>query len=337
MKIMFNSSLLNDFIKKSKFVKSEGIQIRSVDGKIQLVNCDLESQVMTNVMGDVYEDGSLLIPKEVYPLIKDNQPIIITDDYVEVGSRKIKCDLKDEDYPIIEGDFIFKVFDLSDKELKTLLEVEHAISHDITKPILNGIRIEKNKFIAIDGYRMCERIGDFRTEIQVVISNYKMLKGLRGQIKATCNNRYINYQVGDYNYSNRLLEGEFIEIDKLKPRDNNTLIQIDKNELEEILKSMEKVSNKTKNSLVKLSIRNNTLHIKASNKSVSVEDSMKCDSKGDNLDIAFNCKYLLEAVKDMHKIISMKFTTNVNPAILESPGKYEMILPVRVSSDIERR
>lgn len=334
MKIMFNSSLLNDFIKKSKFVKSEGIQVRSVDGKIKLINCDLESQVSVELSGEVYEQGHVIIPKEIFPLIKNNKPMTIEDNHISVGSRDIEFALNLEDYPTIENDFIFKVFDLSDKEIKQLLEVEHAVSKDKTKPLLTCIRIQNNKFIAIDGYRMCERIGNFKSDIPISISNYKMLKGLKGQVKATCSDKYINYQVENYNFSNRLIDGEFIEVDKLKPRDYRTIIKVDKNELEEILKGMEKVSNESKNSLVMLGIRDNVLHLKSSNKSVSVEDSMKCETTGDNLDIGFNCRYLLEAIKDMHTTINMKFTTNVNPVILESPGKYELILPVRVASKV---
>lgn len=337
MKIMFNSSLLNDFIKKSKFVKSEGIQIRSADGKIQLVNCDLESQVTTNIMGDVCEAGNIIIPKDIFPLIKDNEPMIVITNKITVGSRSIEFASNNDYYPTIEDDFKYNVFDLSNKEIKTLLEVEHAISKDHTKPLLTGIRIQNNKFITIDGYRMCERTGDFKSDVPVSISNHKMLKALRGQIKATCSNRYINYQVGNYNYSNRLLEGEFIEIDKLKPRDHNTLIQVNKDELEEILKSMEKASTSVRNKLVQLGIRDNVLHIKTSNEKVVLADSMQCKTTGDNLDIAFNSTYLLEAVKDMHTTINMKFTTNVNPVVIESPGKYELILPVREASDIERR
>lgn len=335
MKAMFNSSLLNDFIKKSNMIKSEGIQIRGANGQIKLINCDLENQVLVELSGDVFEEGNLTIPKDIFSLIKDNQPMTITNDYIEIGSRKINYDFKDEYYPVIEDVYEYNVFDLNDNEIKTLLEVEHAISTDKTKPILNAIRIQDNKFIAIDGYRMCERIGNFNSDVPITISNYKMLKSLRGQIKATCSDKHINYQVGDYNFSNRRIEGDFIEVDKLKPREHKTVITVNKNELEEILKSMSKVTDKVRNSLVKLSIRDNILHIKASNDSVLVEDSIKCDTIGEHLDITFKCRYLLEAIKNMHSSINMKFTNQVNPVIIESPGKYELILPVRIAKGVK--
>lgn len=31
----------------------------------------------------------------------------------------------------------------------------------------------------------------------------------------------------------------------------------------------------------------------------------------------------------------MKFTNQVNPVIIESPGKYELILPVRIAKEVK--
>ncbi|WP_195251825.1 DNA polymerase III subunit beta [Romboutsia sp. 1001713B170207_170306_H8] len=338
MKIEINSSLFNDFVKKSKDIKTDSILIDATD-VVELVKCDLENQIATEVIAQVIEPGSIILPKEVFPLIKNDELMTITDMGITVGTRTIETEiLNGRDYPKIEDNFKYNVFDLSDKELKHLLQVEHAISQDKTKPILNGIRIEKNKFITIDGYRLCERVGNFETELPITISNYKMLKGLKGQIKATCSDRYIKYQVNNYNYCNRLIEGDFIQVDKLKPKEHNTVVEVDKKEFEDILKAMEKVSAKVKNSLVKLSIRDNLIHLSAEvkedekkkMKAIKLEDSIKCITSGEYLDIAFNSRYLLEAIKDMNNI-KMSFTNNVNPVIIEDVNKYELVLPVRIA------
>ena len=341
MKIELNSSLFNDFVKKSKDIKSEGILIDASD-VIELVKCDLENQITTEINSEILEPGSVILPKEVFPLIKDKELMTITDMGITVGTRTIETEiLNGRDYPKIEDNFKYDVFDLSDKELKHLLQVEHATSQDKTKPILNGIRIERNKFIAIDGYRLCERVGRFESDIPITISNYKMLKGLRGQIKATCSDRYVKYQVNDYNYYNRLIEGDFIQVDKLKPREYNTIVEVNKKEFEDILKAMLNVSSKVKNQLVMFSVRDNVIHISAKaetdekkkTKAINLEDSIKCITSGEYLDIGFNCKYLLDAIKDMNNI-KMSFTTNVNPVIIEDVNKYELVLPVRIAKTI---
>lgn len=340
MKVLFNSALLNDFIKKSKNIKSNGIQIRSVNGEINLINCDLVNQVSTTILGDIYEEGTIVIPNSIFPLIKNDEFMTITNEGIEIGSRVITVELKDERYVTFEDDFKYNVFDLSDKEIKYLLEVKHAVSKDKTKPILNGVRIEKNKFIAIDGYRMCERTGNFQSDIPISISDYKLLKSLKGQVKATCSDKYIKYQVGNHNFYNRLIEGDFIEVDKLKPREFNTRITVNRDEILEVLTSIENLSSKVKNQLVKFNIRENILHIQATNNKkddnkvkvdIKFKDSVNCLTEGDILDIAFNCKYMIDALKKMDKEVTMSFTTNVNPVIIECPNKYELILPVRVA------
>lgn len=343
MKVIFNSALFNDFIKKSKSIKSKGIQIRCTNEDIHLINCDLVNQVSTTISGEIYEEGTVVIPSVIFPLIKNNEFMTITNEGVEIGSRIVSVDLKDEYYVNFEDDFKYNVFDLSDKEIKYLLEVEHAVSKDLTKPVLNGIRIEKNKFIGIDGFRMCERVGNFKSDIPITISNYKLLKSLKGQAKATCSDKYIKYQVDNYNYCDRLIQGDFIQVDKLKPREFNTRITVNKDEILDILSSVENLSSKVKNQLVKFNIRENVINIQAANDKkeddkvkvdIKFKDSINCVTEGDNIDIAFNCKYMIDAIKNMDKEVTMSFTTNVNPVIIESPGKYELILPVRIATQI---
>ncbi|WP_195238604.1 DNA polymerase III subunit beta [Romboutsia sp. 1001285H_161024_C4] len=336
MKVAINSSLFNDFVKQSKIVSDtfEGILIDATNENVELVKCDLDNQITTKMQADIEEPGSVILPKEVFPLVKDNSLMTILDDRLIIGSRVIKLDLKSgKNYPTINGDFEHEIFEMSHKELKQLLQVEHAISKDATKPILNGIRIDKDRFIAIDGYKLAERTGNFKSDIPITISNYKMLKALKGNIKATASTKYIKYQVGEYNFYNRLIEGDFIEVDYLKPKEYNTKFKINKKDILEILKSMEKISATHKNQLVMFTITNNVIHISAKDDKISLEDSVICETEEhlEDVSMGFNCKYLIDSIKNMDDVFSVELTTNVNPIILKSPGKYDLILPVRVA------
>lgn len=332
MEVEISSTQLNQFINKSKIIKANSILIDATD-VLEVIKCDLNNQVSATINANINEPGSLEIPSDVFSLIKDDELMTITNESVKIGSRNITVNLKNgENYPRIDGDFDVEIFELNDKEVKHLLEVEHAISNDETKPILCGVRIENNRFIAIDGYRLSERIGKFKSNASISICNYKMLKSLKGSIKATSNYKYIKYQVDDYKYYDKLLSGVFIDSDKLKPHEFNSSIEVRRSELLEILNSMLKVASKKKNQLVILSIRENTLNISTSNDKLKIDDTVTCQLVGDVLDIGFNCKYLIDSIKKMDEVFKMKFTTNVNPVVIESKDKYEMILPVRVVS-----
>lgn len=337
MKATISSNELIRFEKEAKQIKADSIVIDATDANtVELVKCDseLNNQVQATINASFVEKGSVILPKEVFPLLKKDLSVTITDSKITVGSRVININLQppgEDGYPKITGEFNNKVFELDDKEVKQLLEVEHAICCDKTKPILNGIRIDNNRFIAIDAHVFSERVGNFNSEIQVTISNYKLLKSLKGDIKATCNDKYIKYQVGDYKYYDKLIEGEFVRVDALKPREHNIEITVDKDEFLEVLKSIEKTCSKQKNRLVTLEIYKHFIEISTKSKNMNIKDLVKGKSiKYDRLKIGVNCSYLINAIKDMDDKFTMSFTTNVNPIIIKSPGKYELVLPVKI-------
>lgn len=348
MKATISSNELIRFEKESKVVKADAIVIHATE-VVELVKCDdeLNNQVKATIHADVFEGGSLVLPKEVFPLLKKDHPVTISDSQIIIGSRVININLQPgEGYPRIDGEFNNKVFELPDSELKQLLEVEHCISSDLTKPILTGIRIEGDKFITIDGFKMAVRKGNFKSAKSMSISNHKILKALKGNIKATCNEKHINYQVGNYNYTNSLLEGDFIQWQKLVSKDHHLILKVNKNELLEVLKSMNEVlkkptivvdedgkKSKRYDNKVILDIYENQIEISAKNIDMEIKDIVNCQAiEFNRLKIAFNCSYLIDCIKTLDDEIELSFTTNVNPVVIKSGDKFELLLPIRISS-----
>jgi DNA polymerase-3 subunit beta len=275
--------------------------------------------------------------------LKDGEEITITDKTIKTQNSTITLHQPEQnEYKklAIDSDFTYNVFELSDKELKHLLQVKYAVSKDITKPILCGIRIENNRFLAIDGYRFSERIGNFKTEKNITISNIALLQSLKGNIKATCNDEIIKYQVDNYTYYDKLIEGDFVNVDKLKPKEYNTMIQIeDKSDKKELLSAIKYISEfyNTNYFLVVCDIKDNAINMIAKkempNKEIlTYNHSIKCKTFGEPLLIGFNAKYLHESIKNMDDDFTLKFTTNVNPVVIESTNKYELLLPIRMKN-----
>lgn len=350
MKATFSSNDLIRFEKESKIVKADAIVIDATE-VVELVKCDeeLNNQVKATIHADVFEGGSVILPKEVFPLLKKDHPVTISDSQIIIGSRVINLNLQPgEGYPKITGEFNNNIFELTDKEVKQLLEVEHCIGEDLSKPILTGIRVQDDKFVAIDKFKMSVRKGNFKSVKSISISNYKMLKALKGNIKATCNDKHINYQVGTYNYTNSLLEGDFIKWENLIRNEHSTIVNVKKEELLEVLKSINVILKKPMivkdengknikkfNNTVILDIYENQIEVSAKNMDMEIKDIVNCEaSKFDRLKIAFNCSYLIDCIKTLGDTIKLNFTTNVNPLVIESDDKYELVLPVRIGGGI---
>lgn len=334
MKITMSSNVMVDFIKNSKVIKDDlGILIKTIDNNsIEIIKSDAKDQVKFTCIADVEEQGSIVIPSNIFNLIKKDKQMVINKNGIKLGNRSIELELTNNSYPDLKDNFEYNVFDLNDKQVKELLEVEHCLSKDITKPVLCGIYIKDNNFVAIDGYRMSVRKGNFTTEKPVIISNIKMLKGLKGNIKAIAGNKYIKYQINGYEYWNELIKGDFIDFEKLIPADDNynTKMSIDKKTIEESLKDVASINKKDVNRFVILNIRENECTVKSSLCEIKMTDKLDCITDGDKLDINFNVKFLLDAIKDL-KNIKANFINCVNPMTFIDDNKLELILPVRIS------
>lgn len=332
MVVTFNSDLLLNFIKQSKVIKDDlGILIRAKGDEIEFIKTDVSSQISYSFTGDVEKEGSVILPKELYSLIKPKTLMQITDKAIHLRKRDIEVDLKPGDiYPVFSDDFKYPVFALSDKDLKQLLEVEHAVSKDITRPVLTGIHIKDSRFIAMDAYRISTRTGNFKTEKAVTIGNIKLLKSLKGFIKATAGERHIKYTANGYDYIDNLIDGAYIDVDKMVPDEFYCTMVVDKDVLENTLKDIYVVAKNTQNCLIKLNVKDNKCTVKTHTHTVKIKDEIECKTSGEEIDIYFNCKYLLDAIKDLENV-QIKFNMPINPAVLTDGDKFELVLPVRVS------
>lgn len=333
MIVTFNSDVLLSFIKQAKVIKDGfGILIRTInDTELEFIKSDFESQITKSFSCDIQEEGSIVLPKELFPLIKPKTIMTLTHKSINVGKRVIEVDLKDDEaYPIHKDSFEYNVFNLSDKEIKKLLEVEHARSKDKCKPTLQGIHISGSLFIALDGFRLSTRTGNFETEKAFTIKNTKLLKGLRGQVKATVGKNHIKYTINnDLDYIDTLIEGYYLNVNPLIPKDFNCEMLINKGLLESTLKDINNINKNVKDTLVTFNVKNNKCIIKSSSDTVKVTEELDCETTGKEIDIAFNCKYILDAIKDLDNV-KMRFTTPVDPAlIVDKNNQLELILPVR--------
>lgn len=333
MNLKMSGTLFTDFIKKSKIIKGDEILIEGLNNKVKLTKSYGNDEINLTYPAEVIEEGRITLTADIYSLIKGKEPISINGDYIKQGNRKIniKNNIKVE-YLGIKDDFKYPVFELSDKELKTLLEVKHASSKDETTPKLVGITIKDNYFFAIDGYRLSVRYGNFNTLKEYTVANIKMLESLKGEkITAIAGEKYIKFKTGIYEYITSYMGGEGIDIFKLFPNEYNTSMEINKKSLEESLKCMNEVSKKLKNKLIYFKITDNNCKVISIRKESKVEDSFECKTTGDKLIFGVNCQYMLDAIKDLNNL-TFECTTNVNPIIIKDRNKLELVLPVRVSS-----
>lgn len=368
MKIICSQKLLSNKVttvqkgvsSKTTIPLLKGILIETLDDKIKLVGNDLELGIETYINGEIIKEGSIVIDSRLFGDIIRKLP----DSFVEIetdleNNIYIKCETSEfkikghssDEYPKLPDLDESRCYELPEDLFKNMVkQTVFAISQDETKPILMGelLEIENDdiSLVAIDGYRLAIRSG----EIENFIGNNKVIipgKTLNeinrilsseeeGNLKIAFTDKHGLFIIKDTKIITRLLEGEFINYKQLMPREYNLRVKV---KTKKLLNSIERASllaKEGKNNLVRFSIRDDNMIITSNSDIGNVHEEIPITLEGEDLDIAFNSRYFIEALKIIDsEEIYLEFTTNVSPCILKPVDgvKYiYLLLPVRVSS-----
>ena len=153
--------------------------------------------------------------------------------------------------------------------------------------------------------------------------------------------KHIVFLIGELTFFSRLVDGEYIDYNRIISTTHRIKVNIDKKEL---ISALERASLVTEERIagsvrshVKLDVAADLLKISAVSSAGSTYDEVNVDHEGDDLLIAFNNRYLIDSVRACgaeRLILSMSSplaSMNIAPAE-EEEGKEEifMLLPVRM-------
>lgn len=338
MIIRFEASLLHELLKISN---ADGILINSSGKMISIYKKknDKDIRIERFFKPIVEEEGYTIISKEIINLLPKNEEVILTNNTIECGKRNIEftpfeCKLRTID--IINN----KVAELDKNIMDFLLEVDYAIAKDETRPILCGIHFKNNEVCALEGSRLSLRKSNklyIDSEFTIPMEFIKKFKKIKykGNVVISCNNNYIKFQCGDYIIIGKLLEGKYINYNQLISTEYKTKVKLNKEEIIKILDCFKSYNKDME--LIKLNIKENNINIIAdfydnNGKKVTIIDNINCNTKGEELEIGFNYKYLKEALIDKENVV-LEFFNEVSPVIIKEEinigEKLELVLPIR--------
>lgn len=302
-------------------------------------NCDIQLNI--SVDADTEEVGNTILLKSTSKLLKNikkNSEMVIDDNIIKLESKEIKFAEIEDEYPDIKYELQEKNFEVTQKELLRMISCSYCMTTDNCRPILQGVNINNNKFCALDGYRVSVRESEeFTSDLNVTIPSeaVKLLEKLldnksEGIVEIYSEKNFIRFKFDNVDLIIKLLEGEYIKYESLIPSEHDMLTTI---EVEDVgLKDKLTLVNKSiENKIVKLHIGNDKVGFKSRDIENEIKDTIECkEIKGNELEIWFNCKYALEAIKQYDNNFRMYFSSSVNPIIITNDYKnLEMVLPVR--------
>ena len=331
----------------------EGILFQAKNGILTLVSTDLEMGIETTSNIDVIEQGSTVISSKIIGDIVRKLPdsdveIETKDNFVYIKSEssefKILCLSKDE-FPELPSVIKDNGLCISNSTLKEMIkQTIVAVSNDEIRPILTGVLMEISgdqvTMVALDGFRMAVKLvnvlndENFKAVIpgKTLIEIGKILNDSEDPVNIFLSKNQILFQTGNTTIISRLLEGEFINYKQLLPTEYKTKITL---KTEKLLDACERAAlfARDSNNSIKFEIYDENMNIKSNSDNGDVHEELKISKTGEDIEIAFNPKYLIDALRVMSKDeITFEFTTSVSPSIikpLDDPGFLYLILPVR--------
>lgn len=344
---------------KSSMPVLEGILLSAEKGLLTLSSYNLEMGMKKEMYASCEEEGDIVINAR---LLADILRKLRGIDVEIESDERLVCHIR-------SGEAVFDIMGMEANdfpEMPSLAEGENLILNgedfcelvkgtifavsqiEGTRPILTGINISvKNgilQFVAIDGYRLAIRKKQINIDnnIEFIVSGkalnevVKLIDENTEKIEIKVGKRLILFKISGYIFISRLLEGEFVNYEKIIPADH---IQSTTVICDEMIDSVERVSlliNDSFSTPIRCAFSKNELLISCSTALGRAKEKMQISLDGNEFEMGLNSRYLLEALRACEcEKITFKFNganagVTITPADSEIQEMLYLIMPMRL-------
>ncbi|MBQ9098082.1 MAG: DNA polymerase III subunit beta [Clostridia bacterium] len=359
---------------KSTLPAIEGIRIEArMPDTCILTTYDLEKGLQTTIEAQVLEEGCYIINAQKFNQtmrVMDGSEVMLTVDknlsaVIESGKSSHKMNaLKGEEFPELPLLQSERGFSLPAGTLREMMgKTMYAMGVNDQRNVLNGtyFEVENDKLllVACDSFKLAKcsmkttienKNADgtdlryrFIVPVKTVNELYKLISGdEKSEVRIHMTRKHIIFYIGELIFFSRLVDGDYIDFDRIIIRQHKIYITLDREDLLSALDraaliTEERVAGSVR-SHVKLQLDSGLLKILAASAAGSTYDEIEVEQEGGDLLIAFNNRFLIDSVRacecDKVRIALSSPLTSVNIEPAEG-GKEEcedlfMLLPVRM-------
>ena len=346
---------------KSPLPALKGILLSVHQDHLEVKATDLEFGIRCMVKASVSEPGEIVLPAKLLTEFVRRLPAgkveLKTDGQqsmkVNITSGKINFDITGfaaEEFPRLPetGDDAAE-FSISEGLLKEmLLQTEVAIARDETRRVLTGLLMEnedeKLKMVSTDGHRLAFRQADagIKEDFKAIVPGkvvQELIKTLSDdeeeKVNISINKTDIIFELGGVVISSRLVEGKYPPYQQIIPTEFKTTAKVETKDLASALDRAEVIAREGANNLVKLSLAQGSVAINSVSPDVGVlDDSVDAEIRGEEIEIRFNVRLLLDCLKNIgSQQVNMDFTGPYSPCLvtpLNDNNCLHLVLPVRL-------
>jgi len=344
---------------KSPVQVLEGLLIEADEENVRITGYDLKTGIVTTVPAEVKETGALVLNARLFGEIIRKAPgqyisITVNSGFVAAINSELSeyeiLGYPPTDYPELPSVEGSESIEISEALLKKMIsQTKFAVSDNESRPIHTGALFEAGAgmltIVAVDGFRLALRReplegGDIHNTSFVVPGTaldelLKIISDGDGKVSIMPGSKHILFSIGDTLLISRKLEGEFLNYKSSIPQTAKYQIKVVKDELISAVERVSLIINEKLKSPIKCIFGDGVVKMSAASALGKANDECVIDGNGEDLEIGFNDRYLLEALKAAPAgDVIVGLSTGISPCIIypadESSHFVYMILPVRL-------
>ena len=332
---------------------TDGIVIRATDNEIEIVE---------KVPATIEESGSLTVPAhkfcDIVSRLPDGAQIVLSaseeTNQLSITSGRAKfalAILPADNFPTMVQETMPFTFTVAGKDLLSLInKTSFAASTEETRYNLNGIYLHEKggdtpalTAVATDGHRLASAriaLPEGAKGIPGIIIPRKTIGEISklaaeddAEVTISLSANQIRFQLSTVVLASRLIDGTYPDYEKVIPTANDKMIEADAAVLAGVIERVSVVSEKSRG--IKLSLTNNLIRVSAAAVDEgSAEDEMDAVYTGEDLDIGFNFRYLLDILGQVKNgTVRLSVNDANTPVILRDASDDSalyVLMPMRV-------
>ena len=337
----------------------EGIYMKAEGFNLTLTGYDMEMGITTTIECNVLVPGETVLDAKLLSAMVNRMPAgDVCIELNDEGQAKISGGVAEfeipalnaSDYPSLPVTGADNTMTVKCGMLREMIEKTiYAVSQDDKKPAHTGelfvIEPGSLTIVALDGYRLAiiQRDVECTRDIRIIIpaktlTEVNKLLGEDDQdVYISANRRFVVFETGSYVILSRLIEGEFLNYSNVIPSGYKTRVILETRDfIDTIERASLIITERLKNPLRILFDKKVT--VRCQTNLGKVVDEFDADIEGEAVEIGFNNRYLLDALRNARcDKVAMEMTGALSPVKIlpadDSSDFIYLVLPVRFKND----
>lgn len=343
---------------KSTIPALEGLLLSAELG-LTVTGYDLKKGIYTRMEADVEEKGAVVVGARFLGEMLRRLPDGIVQISCDGGMNvKVKCGrsefsfigISPEDFPEMPRVDGVNNISLPQGILRSMInQTIFAVATSDARPIYTGslfeIKDDTLTVVSVDGYRLAKRTekiekghmedcsfvvpGSALSDIERICTDEE------GEVSIAVGTKHIMFRIGDTVVISRRLEGEFLNYRKSIPEAFRFTVKVDRAEFMSSIDRVALIISEKNSSPVRLTFGESGIDCLCMTPLGRAQDVCSCEGSGDGLEIGFNDRYLMDALKAAAADeLELCLNSASSPCIVRAADGSDrftyMILPVRL-------